>query len=253
MTLENSRAVFELRELSGYEGTVTGQFVINNRSGLSVGGDMTAAGIALEPFLTDAAGVTRLAATGDASLDFLGVGGSVDAIMKSLEGSAAITTGRGVISGFDLDKLMRSGDGTGGTTVFDRLTASFDIAGGNMRGDDLLMVLPLARAEGAGRIGLGARDIDYLFTPTLLEGENRRGLAIPVRIRGAWADPRIVPDLEKALELNLNREKGKLEEKAREKLGEELGVETQEGESVEDAVRRKLEDKAVDEFKKLFE
>ncbi|RBI74499.1 AsmA family protein [Roseovarius sp. TE539] len=253
MTLNDARAVFDLRELSGYDGTVTGQFVINNRSGLSVGGDMTATGIAMEPFLTDAAGITRFSTTGDASLDFLGVGNSVDAIMNSLQGSASVSTGRGVISGFDLDRLMRSGDGTGGTTVFDRLGASFDLREGNAFNDDLLMVLPLARAEGEGRIGLGAQDLDYLFTPTLLEGETRRGLAIPVRIRGSWSDPRITPDLERALELNFEGEKKKLEEKAIREIEKEFGIEKQEGESAEDALKRELEDRALDELEKLFE
>ncbi len=256
-TIDNSRAVFDLRELSGYGGLVTGQFVANNRGGLSVGGDMKANNINTKSFLTDAAGITRFTTSGDMTLKFLGVGGSVDAIMRSLKGDAAVRTGQGHISGFDLDKLMRSGNGTGGTTVFDSMSATFNITGGNMLNNDLLMPMPLARATGQGRIGLGAQDIDYLFTPVLLEGENSRGLAIPVRIRGPWSNPRITPDLEKAIDLNLKEEKKKVKEKARrevEKLVEkELGVETEEGQSVEDALQKKLENEAAKELLKLFQ
>ncbi len=256
-TIDRSRAVFELRELRGYGGLVTGQFVANNRSGLSVGGKMAAGGIDMKALLTDAAGITRFTTTGDATLQFLGVGGSVDAIMKSLEGAAAVQTGQGHISGFDLDKLMRSGNGTGGTTVFDAMSASFNILGGNMQNDDLLMSLPLARATGKGRIGLGAQDIDYLFTPVLLEGENTRGLAIPVRIRGPWSKPRITPDLEKAIDMNLKEEKKKVKEKAKrevEKLVEkELGVAVEEGQSVEDALKNELEKSVGKELLKLFD
>ncbi len=257
MKLDQSRAVFELREVRAYDGLLTGEFVANNRSGLSVGGQMNASGINLETFLADAMDIRRFAAKADGNLKFLGVGNSVHAIMNSLNGSGAVKSGRGVISGFDLDKLMRSGSVTGGTTVFDSMGATFNIAGGNLTNNDLLMSLPLAKARGKGRVGLGARDIDYLFTPTLLEGENKRGLAIPVRIRGPWSNPRITPDLEKALDLNLKEEKKELKAKAKNELNKaiekELGVTTQEDQSVEDALKEKLEDKAKKELLKLFQ
>ena len=268
MTLDRARMVFELRELQAYDGTITGQFVMNNRSGLSVGGDMAARGINLETFLADAIDVSRFAAKADGDLNFLGVGNSLHAIMNSLSGDGAVRTGRGVISGIDLDRLMRSGDGAGGTTVFDSLGATFTMQDGNLLNDDLLMTLPLAKAEGEGRIGLGAQDIDYLITPVLLEGENRRGLAIPVRIRGPWANPRITPDLEKAIDLNLKEEKEKLEQRVREErkeleakaeeevnrtLEKELGVTREEGQSVEDAVKDRAEDALKEELFKLFD
>ena len=257
MRLDRSRAVFELREVRAYDGLLTGEFVVNNRSGLSVGGNMKAGGINLETFLADAMDIRRFAAKADGNLNFLGAGGSVHAIMNSLKGSGAIKTGRGVISGFDLDRLMRSGSVTGGTTVFDTMGATFDIAGGNLTNNDLSMSLPLAKAAGKGRVGLGARDIDYLFTPTLLEGENTRGLAIPVRIRGPWANPSIKPDLEKAIDLNFKEEKKELKAKAEKKINraiqKELGVEVEEGQSVEDALKDKIEKKAGKELLKLFQ
>ncbi len=261
LTVDRARAVAELQELQGYGGSIAGQVVANNRSGLSVGGDLTARGIDMERLLTDAAGITRFATTGTASLDFLGVGQTVDAIMRSLSGNLKLATGRGVISGFDLDRLMRTGDGTGGTTVFDEVSASFAIKDGDMRGDDLAMSMPLATATGKGRIGLGARDIDYLFTPVLLQGENSRGLAIPVRIRGPWSGPSIRPDLEKAIDLNFKEERKKLEKKAREEverevdkfLEKELGVKVDEGRSVEDAIKDDVKKRAAKELFKLFE
>ncbi|MBC7131841.1 MAG: AsmA family protein [Roseovarius sp.] len=257
MTLDRARAVFDLREVRAYDGLVTGEFVINSRSGLSVGGTTRAEGINLERFLADAAGITRFAAAASGELSFLGSGNSVDAIMKSLSGQGFVTTGRGVISGIDLDRLMRAGDVTGGTTIFDEMRASFAMKGGNLFNEDLVLRLPRARAEGRGRVGLGARDIDYLLTPVLLEGENRRGLAIPVRIRGSWDNPRITPDLEKAIDLNLKEEREELQKKAGERVGREvqerLGVTPEEGQSTEDAIRKKLDDKAARKLRKLFE
>lgn len=257
MTLDRSRAVFSLRELRAYDGLITGEFVANNRAGLSVGGNMTAEGINLERFLADAMDITRFAASASGEVEFLGVGNSVHSIMNSLSGKGVLRTGRGVISGIDLDRLMRAGDVSGGTTVFDTMSASFTMDKGNLYNRDLAMKLPLARAEGTGRVGLGARDIDYLFTPVLLEGENSRGLAIPVRIEGPWASPRIKPDLEKALDLNLEAEREELEKKAEERLEREvqkrLDVTPQEGQSVEDALKDKFKDKAERKLRKLFD
>ncbi len=256
-TLDRSRLVFNIAELRSYDGLITGEFVINNRSGLSVGGNLNASQMNIQSLLRDSMGITRLTGTAAAQLKFLGVGQNMDAIMRSLSGSGSVKTGRGVIEGFDLDKLMRAGDLTGGTTVFDSLTASFTMQGGNVQNDDLLLSLPLAQATGAGRIGLGARDLDYLFTPKLLEGDTRRGLAIPVRITGPWAKPRIVPDLEKAIDLNLKEEKKKLEvkvEKEVEKvLEKELGVTVEEGQSIEDALQKAIEEEAKKGILKLFE
>jgi AsmA protein len=255
--VDNSRAVFTLKELSGYGGNVSGEFVANNRSGLSVGGSMSARGMDMERLLTDAAGITRFATTGDMTLNFLGVGQSVHAIMNSLSGSLSLGTGRGVISGFDLDKLMRSGDVTGGTTVFDEMSASFAIKDGNMQGDDLKMSMPLARATGTGRIGLGAQDLNYTFTPSLLEGDSRKGLAIPVRIKGPWASPKIYPDLEAAIDLNFKEEKKKLKEEARQEvqkaIEKELGVTVPEGGDLKDTLKKEAEDTIKKELFKLFD
>jgi AsmA protein len=252
-TLDRSRLVFDIVEMALYEGALSGQFVINNRSGLSVGGDLRAEGLALEPLLKDTLDVSRLQGKADAQLQFLGVGQSMDSIMRSLSGSGSIASGRGVIDGFDLDRIMRSGDLTGGTTVFDQLTASFTIDGGNLRNSDMLMTLPRARAEGEGRVGLGERDLDYRFTPVLLDGDRGQRLAIPVRIAGPWHNPRITPDLERAIDLNLRKEREaleervrsereKLEERAREEIEDRLGVPVEPNQSVEDVLRDAIEE-----------
>lgn len=257
ISLDRSRLVLDLGEVRAYDGLITGEFVINNRSGLSVGGDLTAAGLDMEGFLTDAAGITRFSGTADASISFLGVGRSEHAIMNSLSGKGAVRTGRGVISGIDLDRLMRSGEVTGGTTIFDEMGMTFTISDGLMTSDDLVMEMPFARATGKGGIGLGARNINYLFTPVLLQGETSRGLAIPVRIKGPWADPKITPDLGKAIDLNLSEERKELKEdvkqEVRRAVEKELGVEVQEGQSLEDALEDRLKEEVGKELLKLFD
>ena len=261
---DRSRMVFEMREVQAYDGTVSGEFVMNNRGGLSVGGKIFAKSVSVQKVLRDAMDVERLTGNGDAEISFLGSGSNFDAIMRSLSGNGALRLGQGTIQGLDLNTLMGSGNGSGGTTVFDSLGATFTINAGNLRNDDLLFVLPNYEARGKGRVGLGAQEIDYLFTPAALRANSGKGIAIPVSIKGPWSNPRIQPDLEAAINLNLAEEKAKLKEKAKaleddtkaraqQKLEKELGVSTEDGQSVEDAVKKKLEDKLKGELFKLFD
>ena len=164
--------------------------------------------------------------------------------------------GRGTISGIDLDRLMRSGDASGGTTIFDSMGATFNIAAGNLTNDDLLMRLPRLQATGQGRIGLGARDIDYLFIPGTRTSTDETGFAIPVRIKGPWSSPQIMPDLEAAIGVNLDEETEAIKEAisttVQDKIQEELGVTPEEGQPVGDALKQKLEDAAAKGLRNLL-
>ena len=178
---DRSRMVFELREVNAYDGKLAGEFVMNNRNGLSVGGKLQALGVQMQPLLTDLADLSRFRGQGSAALSFLGVGQSVNAIMRSLSGEGSLKVGRGAIEGIDLDALLGSFDVEGGTTVFDSLNASYAIKGGVLRNSDLLMLLPNFNAAGAGEINLGAQTLDYTVTPKALRGEQGS------RARGAGA------------------------------------------------------------------
>ena len=257
VTNERSRMVFGLREVAAYEGTVSGEFVVNNRDGLSVGGSLRGQGLQIQGLLADAADITRLSGAAEAEVSFLGVGASVDAIMRSLRGNGSLRVGQGKIPGIDLDALMRTGQGGGGTTIFDSLTANFSMENGDLWNEDLLMSLRSFEARGAGRVGIGARDIDYLVTPVALKARDGRGVAIPVRIRGSWDDPRVVPDLDAAVRLNLEEERRAVEEDLRsrveERVEKELGVTVEEGESLEEAIEKKLEDELGRRLRSLFD
>lgn len=250
---DNARMVADLREVNAFDGVVTGEFVVNNRNGLSVGGKLTAAGVEVQSLLSQTAGLTRFRGAADADLSFLGSGQSLDAIMQSLSGAGAVNVGRGSIDGIDRDALMGNFDVQGGTTVFDSLGATFAIDQGVLANDDLLMVLPNFTASGAGQVGLGAQTLDYTVTPKALRVNGDRGLAVPVRIRGPWAAPQIKPDLQAAIDLNFAAEKEQAKARIEQKLQQESGIDRAEGQSVEDAVRDRVEDKLKQELFKIFD
>ncbi|MFW8594563.1 AsmA family protein [Cribrihabitans neustonicus] len=228
LTNERSRAVLQLQPAAAFGGSLQGQLVLNNRSGLSVGGDLAFDSIRLERALGELIGFAKLNSLADGELEFLGSGASVAEIMHSLSGKGRVSAGRGFFTGFDLEELMRSGRGNGGSTVFDSLGASFTVREGVLRNSDLLMRLKQLSIAGEGQVGLGARTLDYTFTPAL-ERDGARLFSIPVRVTGSWEDPEIRPDLSRAAEPEIDALKDVLKDKAkdklREKLKEELGLE----------------------------
>jgi AsmA protein len=250
MTNDRARAVFDLRELAMYGGGVTGQFVVNGRKGLSVGGDLRFAGIALQPMLSGLAGYDRLTGTGDVGVKFLGVGNSQAALMQGLSGSGTLSLTKGELGGVDVPGILRTLDtsyaGEGTKTVYDAVTGSFVIEGGVLRNDDLVLAAPGLTATGNGTVGIGARDLDFRLRPTaVIKGGNADGIAVPLMITGPWAKPRFRLDLEAVAQEKLDAEAAKLQAKAEAALAEKLGIEAQQGESLEDAGRRQLNE-AID-------
>jgi AsmA protein len=280
LTIDRARAVFDLARVKAYGGEINGQFVVNGRKGLSVGGDLAFNGLALQPLMADFAGYERLVGTGDLRLKFLGSGASVDAIMQGLEGSGSLALGRGEILGLDIGGMLRTLDaryvGAGQKTIFDALTASFTIAAGELQNDDLVLEAAFAKVTGEGRLGLGARTINYRLRATaLVDAAGEAGITAPILIRGPWANPKISLDLEalareqleeeaKALEAAAKARAAELEAearakaaeaeaRARAKLEEELGVVQGQGETLEDAVKRRGEEVLTDEAARALE
>ena len=276
--LDRSRVVFTLHKVQTYNGAISGQFVVNGRGGLSVGGDLTATGLAMQPLLVDLAEYERLIAVGDMHLKFLGVGNSMDAIMNSLSGNGSFKLGQGEILGLDLVGMLRNLDtsyrGDGQKTVFNAVSATFTMKDGVLRNDDLSFVAPLAKALGAGDVGIGAQTLDYRINPTAMAAaDGTGGISVPVLITGTWANPKFRPDLQALIDQNLAEEQAAVEAKlaaekaalearvaaekaalqeraeaekaaAEQRVQDALGVDPGEGESVEDAARRKLEEEA---------
>lgn len=262
LTNDRSRLVAELRKVSAYEGVISGQFVVNGRKGLSVGGDLSFAGMALQPMLADFGGYERLVGTGDMRVKFLGSGASVDAIMQSLSGSGSLALSNGEILGLDIAGMLRTLDtsyvGEGQKTIFDSLGGSFTMADGVLRNEDLVLKSPYITARGVGDVGMGARNLEYRIKATALADDTGAGgLTAPLLIKGSWANPKFSLDLQAiadeklaeqkaALDAQAEAKRAELEAEARAKLESELGVVQQDGESLEDAAKRRMNE-AVDE------
>ena len=273
ITVDRARAVVEIRAMQAYEGQVTGDFVVNGRGGLSVGGRLTFAGMKMQPLLMDLAGWERLVSTGDLDLEFLGVGNSVDAIMKSLKGKGALVLGQGELRGLDIAGMLQTLDlgyvGEGQKTIFDGLAGTFTIADGVLSNSDLKLVAPYITASGQGELGLGERTLNYRLRPTALAAEDGTGgVMVPLLITGTWAEPKFRLDLEsiarEKMEAEAKAVAARLEEEAKaaeaaakaeleQRLKEELGVEVAPDESLGDAARRGATDALEEQARKALD
>lgn len=276
VTVDRARAVIDIREMQAYEGRISGDFVVNGRGGLSVGGRLSFAGLQTQPLLTDLSGWDRLVSTGDFEIEFLGVGNSIDAIMKSLKGQGALELGRGELRGLDIAGMLRTLDpgyvGEGQKTIFDGLAGTFTIAEGVLSNSDLKLVAPYVTASGTGELGLGERTLDYRLRPTALAAEDGTGgVMVPLLITGTWAEPKFRLDLEsiarekmeaeaKAVAARLEEEakaaeaaaKAELEQRLREELGVEVAPEQSLGDAAKDAATKALEDQAVKALEEIL-
>lgn len=269
ITVDRSRAVFDLRKVAAYDGVISGNFVVNGRGGLSVGGDLSFAGMNLQPLLRDFGGYERLLGTGDLRVKFLGSGNSVNAIMQGLEGSGSLALSNGEIRGLDIAGMLRTLDtsyvGEGQKTIFDALGGTFAINNGVLSNSDLVLKSPYITARGAGDVGLGARDLNYRIRATALaDDQGAGGINVPLVITGPWAKPKYALDLQALADEHLAEEKARLEAAAKEKaakleadakarLKEQLGIEQQQGESLEDAAKRRVQEALDDEARKALE
>ena len=277
VTLDRSRAVIDIREMQAYEGRISGDFVVNGRGGLSVGGRLNLAGLQTQPLFTDLAGWDRLVSTGDLELEFLGVGNSIAEIMNSLEGQGALELGQGELRGLDIAGMLRTLDpgfvGEGQKTIFDGLAGTFTVAGGILSNTDLKLVAPYVTASGAGELGLGERTLNYRLRPTALAAEDGTGgVMVPLLITGTWAEPRFRLDLEsiarekmeaeaRAAAARLEEEakaaetaaKAELERRLREELGVEVAPEESLGDAAKDAATQALEDQAVKALEEILQ
>lgn len=255
VSIDDARAVANILQAEAFGGALVGQFVANNRNGLSVAGKMDGKTVAIQSLLTDIAGFDRMRGAGNTQLSFLGVGQTLDEIMRSLSGSGALDIGQGDITGFDLASLFGGSEtaeavGDRAVTIFQSLDASFTIENGVMKNDDLLMTAKLFEARGSGDIDLGRQYLNYVLRPSVFENAVTDGFSIPVRIRGPWSNLRIYPDLESVARDRLKVEEEKLRAEAEARMEAERKKAEEKADARLEKEKQKLEDKIGKELRK---
>jgi len=237
-----------------YEGSTSGSVSVN-ANGNQIALRQNLQGVSINPLMKDLLDKDMLEGRGNITLDVNTRGETVSGFKKALGGSAALALKDGAIKGINLAQSLRDvkaklgqADSTQAAnasqkTDFSELTASFKIANGVARNDDLSMKSPFIRLGGAGDIDVGAGQMNYLAKATVVaSGEGQggkdanqlKGLTVPVRLSGPFEALSYKIEFGAMLE---DATKARVEEKKQE-------IKTK----VEDAVK----DKAKDLFKGLL-
>jgi AsmA protein len=186
-----------------YNGSLTGALSVNannNRIALK----QSLANVSINPLMKDALDKDVLEGRGNVALDVTSGGTTVAAMKKGLNGTASVNLKDGAIKGINLAKTFRESkalfSGRKGAvqeakqtekTDFSELSASFRIAGGVARNDDLSMKSPFIRLGGAGDLDIGEDRVEYLAKATSggqggRELDHLKGLTVPVRVSGPF-------------------------------------------------------------------
>ena len=211
--LKNRILKTTLKDIALYGGRGKGIVSADGTAGdaVSLGANLDLTGVDALGLLKDAAGQDWLSGKGNVSLAVAGQGKSQHQIMNTLNGNANLAFRDGAIKGVNVPKLLRnvsSGNFTNLSgapsekTDFSSMTASWAIKSGVARNQDLQLSSPLVRVTGSGAVMIGGRAVDYLVRPKLvasLEGQGNQGLTsgleIPVRIKGPWSKPSVIPEI----------------------------------------------------------
>lgn len=190
-----------------YDGSLTGTLSVNannNRIALK----QSLANVSINPLMKDALDKDVLEGRGNVALDVTSGGTTVAAIKKGLNGTASVNLKDGAIKGINLAKTFRESKALFSgrkdavqeakqteKTDFSELSASFRIAGGVARNDDLSMKSPFIRLGGAGDIDIGEDRVEYLAKASVVntsggqggrELDHLKGLTVPVRVSGPF-------------------------------------------------------------------
>ncbi len=206
--LDEGRLQLTLHEVTAYSGTLSGNYVLNSRSGVSMSADLRAFGIQLRPFLADIAGVDKLIAIADLQLKFLTSGPKVEAMMRRISGSGAFRLTDGELVGFDLAEVFQNAETArrrgGNPTIFSEVTGSYVIEDGVLKNNDLAIDGDLTDARGSGEVEIGAQKLTYRLLPT----SNGSGQSPhPAVISGSWDDLRFRTDSKGLFESELAAQK----------------------------------------------
>jgi AsmA protein len=191
-------------------------------------------GITIGPLLKDLADADILEGKGDITLDVTTQGNTVTALKKALDGNAGLKLADGAVKGIDIAGSIRDAKARLGAlrgehdqaadqtkkTDFSELTATFKVAKGVARNNDLSLKSPLLRVGGEGEVNIGEDRLNYLVKASIVgtsqgqggrEAEELRGVTVPVRIAGPLEKPSYKLDFGKAAT-----------ESARQRLGDEV-------------------------------
>ena len=232
----------------------------------------SATGIDIDALLKDVADKDLLEGRGRVSFDLGSAGRTVGQLKARLHGQASLQVQDGAIKGVNLAKQLRqvraalSRNADVDTramstekTDFSELSATFAIADGMARNNDLSVKSPFLRLGGEGLVDIPRSRIDYTVRATVTDTSKGQGGAELADLRGVTVPVQLTGPLDAvswrihwsavAAEVLKSQAGKKVEEELKDRLNKQLGLpprsaSTPEGEArrPEDELKRRLRD-----------
>jgi len=201
-----------LTEIALYDGGGTARLIADGSGAVPrIAVELDARNIQAQTLLRDAIGFDNIVGRGRLTASLVGTGASQAAIMRSLRGNASFAFNDGQWRGVNLAQVARTIQSAltgaavseGSSTDFAELAASFAVANGVAATDDLRLLNPFVRLEGAGLVNIGEQTIDMRLAPRAVRSAQGQGgaadvagLGVPFRVSGPWSNVSFRPAIE---------------------------------------------------------
>lgn len=202
--LRGGKLAVTIGESQAYDGLITGSFALAKaEGGVEAKSQMLFANVDLESCLGQMFGMKRVEGKGNLTFAVEATGNSIDALTRTLAGTANLTATEGSLSGLNVEQLLRrlerrplsgAGDFRNGRTPFDRFNMALKIVNGVATGDDIRLDGSAVRLAVAGTTSIPARDLNLKGTATLIGSGSEQGFDLPFIVQGNWDEPLILPD-----------------------------------------------------------
>jgi AsmA protein len=168
-------------------------------------------GVKAKPFLTELAGVNKIAGSGAMHFDISSHGQTPREILGHLDGKGDIKVSDGSLEGADLAAVAHlletvlSGEvpaeavGQTAQTPFHSLSASFALENGVMHSRDMRIVNSDVQIDGAGEVDFPEQTLNLHFDPKPAAGRHNSGIGVPFYVKGSWNKPRFGTDAKSLL------------------------------------------------------
>lgn len=230
-----NRGLIDLQKFSAnlYQGSINANAKIDARKDVaSYTVHKSLKGIQVQPLLKDVADMDFVSGSGNITADIKGKSLITDKAKKNLFGVIKVNFADGAFYGVNVAHEIRSVQAIFNgkkaekesvkKTDFSAVTATMKLSKGVMKTDDLSAQSPLLRILGSGQANYVNETVDFLVKTSVVGslkgqgGENTAELndiTLPISIEGTWAEPKIRPDLNAALdEQTKQKAKEKIEE-----------------------------------------
>lgn len=213
----------DLSQFKAFSGLWLGKLTVDARPATpKVGFDMQGQNVAVANLLGTLAGFDSLTGTGQFKVSAQSSGTSIDAIMQAIDGEVSTSLSDGVVKGLNVAALVRSASSlkqaiaTGSIqelnfgealsqnaeTDFSSFNTVLKVNNGVANVDVMKLLSPILGVDGTGQINLAAQSMDLRLATSVdksAQGQGSvvqlNGIPVPIRISGAWTNPKVTPDL----------------------------------------------------------